>query len=198
MNICGTFTITRRTAKAGYNPCTTTIAKYHDDRSIVPLHLPCTSTVTEDPCSTNAKLPYRPLGNIECVKSFSETCTTTSSTVARTPTSATNLNCPACTLRRYNLETMSVNGCLRCLRCSCLHHVLCHSFPCRQLVGHPESGSAPPSFACIRTLLLCIGISIKLPEPECCRGTISLSSPWHPFLFRHDEKCFIMLLSTFN
>ena len=49
---------------------------------------------------------------------------------------------------------------------------ICHPFPCRQLVGRPESGSAPPSFARIRTLLLCIGISIELPEPERCRGTV--------------------------
>ena len=39
-------------------------------------------------------------------------------------------------------------------------------------VGHPESGSVPPSFARIRTLLLCIGISIELLEPERCRGTV--------------------------
>src|SRR4051812_47557603 len=39
------------TSEQGITPSTpTTIAKYHDDdRSIVPLRLPCTSTVTEDP-----------------------------------------------------------------------------------------------------------------------------------------------------
>ena len=57
----------------------------------------------------------------------------------------------------------------------------CHSFPCRQLVGHPESGSAPPSFARIRTLLLCIGISIELPEPERCRGTVFVIVDVAPF-----------------
>ena len=36
---------------------------------------------------------------------------------------STNSNRPVCMLRRYNLETTSVNECLRCLRCSCLHHV---------------------------------------------------------------------------
>ena len=38
----------------------------------------------------------------------------------------------------------------------------------------------------------------ELSELERCCGTVSLSSPWHPFRFRHDDKCFIMLLSTFN
>ena len=47
---------------------------------------------------------------------------------ARTPTSSTlhrTITVPfrKGTLRRYNLETTSVNECLLCLRCSCLHHV---------------------------------------------------------------------------
>ena len=56
--------------------------------------------------------------------------------------------------------------------------------PCyHRLMGHPESGSAPPSFARIRTLLLCIGISIELPEPEHCRGTVSVIIAVASFLF---------------
>ena len=100
------------------------------------------------------------------------------------PTSTMNLFRPKRMLRRYNLEATSVNVCLRCLRCSCFAPCSnCHSFPCRQLVGHPESGSAPPSFARIRTLLLCIGISIELPEPECCRGTVFVTVAVAPLSF---------------
>ena len=36
---------------------------------------------------------------------------------------APNESRPVCTLRRYNPETTSVNECLRCLGCSCLHRV---------------------------------------------------------------------------
>ena len=89
------------------------------------------------------------------------------------------------TLQRYNPETivrerMLVTYEMHPLSAPCPG---CLSLPCHRLVGHPESGSTPPSFARICTLLLCIGISIELPEPKRCRGTILLSLTWHPFSF---------------
>ena len=57
--------------------------------------------------------------------------------------------------------------------------------------GDPITGITPPSFARSRHFLLHRHLN-ELSEPERCRGTISLSLPWHPFRFRHDDKCFII------
>ncbi|XBH95105.1 hypothetical protein VPH35_085734 [Triticum aestivum] len=109
-------------------------------------------------------------------------------------------NRPVCTLRRYNPRRPFENECLRCLRCSCLHHV---QFVTRFLVAnswdtrypgaphHLLHATAQFSFASVS--------QSSYRNRNAAVAPFSLSLPWHPFPFRHDDKCFIiMLLSTFQ
>ena len=79
--------------------------------------------------------------------------------------------------------------CMCCMRCTlCLDRV--RIVPCTFAVSHATDmwdtrypGSLPVTLARFAHphLFLCTSISIELPEPGCCRGTISVSPPWHPF-----------------
>ena len=61
------------------------------------------------------------------------------------------------------------------------------SLPCRRPVGTRLPGAPHHLLRVphIRTLLFCIGISIKLPVPICCRGTLS---------FRHGDQMLYIIL----
>ena len=111
----------------------------------------------------------------------------------------TNPNRPVCTLRRYNPETTSVNECLRCLRCSCLHHVqivtrflVANSWDTRNpgAPHHLLHASAHFSFASVS--------QSSYRNRNVAVAPFPLSLPWHPFCSAMVTKCFIMLLSTFN
>ena len=98
-----------------------------------------------------------------------------------------------CTLRRYNLETTSVNECLRCLRCSCLHRVqivtrflVANSWDTRNpgAPHHLLHASAHFSFASVSQSSYRNRNVAVAPFRYRCRGS--------PFHFRHVDKCFLI------
>ena len=103
---------------------------------------------------------------------------------------STNPNHPDCTLRRYNPETTSVNECLRCLGCSCLHHV---QILTRFLVAtswDTRNPGAPHHL---------LHASAHFPFASVSQSSTGTGTlPWHryryhyrgtPFRFRHNDKC---------
>ena len=88
----------------------------------------------------------------------------------------------------------SKNVCMCCMRCTLVRleselsmHVA-PLLPCHRHVGtrYPRSPHHPcMTRSCHFLLHRCLN---ELSEPEHRRGTILLSSPWHPFCFRHDDK----------
>ena len=110
-----------------------------------------------------------------------------------------NAFCPECTLRRYNLETMPVDKCMCCMRCTLVCsvpelslHVPPRS-PCCRLVGtrNPESlpiscvfhTSAHFSFASVS--------QSSYRNRYVAVASFSDSLPWHPFCSAMVTKCFI-------
>jgi len=103
------------------------------------------------------------------------------------------------TLRRYNPETPSVD------RMHVLYEMHPMFAPCPfasctfLLVRHadepwePGNRDHPTISSMFRTSarLLLHRYLHELPGPECCRGTIFVSPPWHPFCSAMVTKCFI-------
>ena len=176
-------------------------------------HLPS----PEDPCTTtDAVYDYFPRQQLNNYFHYARipwmrqvplrTCTTTVAKIASTSTVAVNNYFPRRleplrkrTLRRYNPETPSVD------RMHVLYEMHPMFAPCPfasctfLLVRHadepwePGNRDHPTISSMFRTSarLLLHRYLHELPGPECCRGTIFVSPPWHPFCSAMVTKCFI-------
>ena len=172
-------------------------------------HLPS----PEDPCTTtDAVYDYFPRQQLNNYFHYARipwmrqvplrTCTTTVAKIVSTSTVTVNNYFPRRleplrkrTLRRYNPETPSVDR-MHVLNemlefCTVIESSLrCPSFAVPPSRGNPEAGITPPS-CMTRSRLLLHRYLHELPGPECCRGTIFVSPPWHPFCSAMVTKCFI-------
>ena len=176
-------------------------------------HLPS----PEDPCTTtDAVYDYFPRQQLNNYFHYARipwmrqvplrTCTTTVAKIASTSTVAVNNYFPRRleplrkrTLRRYNPETPSVDR-MHVLYemhpmfapCPKLSRACFTSLPCHHLVGTRYPGSPHLlSHVTLSSLFLLHRYLHELSGPECCRGTIFVSPPWHPFCSAMVTKCFI-------
>ena len=65
-------------------------------------------------------------------------------------------------------------------------------------MGHPVSGSAHHLLHASAHFSFASVSQSSYRNQNVAVAPFLLSLPWHPFSFHHGDKCFIMLLSTFN
>ena len=100
-------------------------------------------------------------------------------------------------LQRYNRrdDLPRMNAC--CLRCPCLLRARIVGARCPSFALSPSSTHGTPGIRECPTIF-CTHMDISPLHRYLNRVSGTETLPWHHFYFHHGDKCFIMLLSTFN